>query len=167
MRPNLLLRVGARVNCPVPGGGRCDGEVQFVGTTEFAEGDWAGVALDSPQGLNDGCVDLVRYFDPVAPFHGLFVRPSELRPALAPAPAKAPPAWKPPPLPCCICGVLPNPPATIVSVCDGMYHHPCPWRSRLCEECYEWDLFCPHCNNDDVPPTAPCLRSTGTGGERF
>jgi WD40 repeat protein len=50
------------------------GEVKFIGETDFAEGLWIGVELDTDTGKNDGR----GYFD-AKPLHGLFVRASALR----------------------------------------------------------------------------------------
>ena len=47
--------------------------VRFVGKTGFAGGDWVGVELSKPEGLNDGSVHGTRYFE-CRPGHGLFVR---------------------------------------------------------------------------------------------
>ena len=44
------LRVGGR--CIV--NGAKEGTLMFVGLTSFARGVWAGVALDTPDGKNDG-----------------------------------------------------------------------------------------------------------------
>ena len=53
------------------------GTLQFCGATEFAGGIWAGVALDEPEGKNDGTVKGVTYFR--CPFnHGVFVPPNKL-----------------------------------------------------------------------------------------
>ena len=52
--------------------------VQFIGTTNFATGDWIGVELDDASGKNDGSVKGQRYFD-CPPGHGMFTRPSTLK----------------------------------------------------------------------------------------
>ncbi len=49
--------------------------VQYVGTTNFAAGDWIGVDLEDATGKNDGAVQGERYFD-CEPGHGMFVRPA-------------------------------------------------------------------------------------------
>ena len=53
------------------------GTLQFCGTTEFAGGIWAGVALDEPDGKNDGSVRGVTYFK-CLPDHGVFVPPNKM-----------------------------------------------------------------------------------------
>nr|CAH8854581.1 unnamed protein product [Trichobilharzia regenti] len=51
-------------------GGRV-GILRYLGPTEFAVGEWAGVELDEPTGKNDGSVAGVRYFT-CKPNYGLF-----------------------------------------------------------------------------------------------
>lgn len=53
-------------------------QVKFIGTTEFAAGDWIGVELDSTEGKNNGTVNGVRYFDG-REGHGLFVKKAQVR----------------------------------------------------------------------------------------
>ena len=53
------------------------GTLQFCGTTEFAGGIWAGIALDEPEGKNDGSVKGVPYFK-CLPEHGVFVPPNKI-----------------------------------------------------------------------------------------
>lgn len=53
------------------------GYVQFLGETQFAPGQWAGIVLDEPIGKNDGSVAGIRYFQCEA-LRGIFTRPSKL-----------------------------------------------------------------------------------------
>ncbi|XP_047660568.1 CAP-Gly domain-containing linker protein 1-like isoform X2 [Tachysurus fulvidraco] len=57
--------------------GNKPGYVQFVGGTQFAPGQWAGIVLDEPIGKNDGSVTGVRYFQ-CEDLRGIFTRPSKL-----------------------------------------------------------------------------------------
>ncbi|GAA6107732.1 CAP-Gly domain-containing linker protein 1-like isoform X1 [Tachysurus ichikawai] len=57
--------------------GNKPGYVQFVGGTQFAPGQWAGIVLDDPIGKNDGSVTGVRYFQ-CEDLRGIFTRPSKL-----------------------------------------------------------------------------------------
>ncbi|XP_061553717.1 CAP-Gly domain-containing linker protein 1 isoform X2 [Phycodurus eques] len=57
--------------------GNKPGHVQFVGSTQFAPGQWAGIVLDEPIGKNDGSVAGVRYFQ-CDDGRGIFTRPSKL-----------------------------------------------------------------------------------------
>ncbi|XP_028319367.1 CAP-Gly domain-containing linker protein 1 isoform X2 [Gouania willdenowi] len=57
--------------------GNKPGYVQFVGGTQFAPGQWAGIVLDEPIGKNDGSVGGVRYFQ-CEDGRGIFTRPSKL-----------------------------------------------------------------------------------------
>lgn len=43
-------------------GGSKPGIIAFIGDTQFAPGEWAGVVLDDPVGKNDGSVMGIRYF---------------------------------------------------------------------------------------------------------
>merc|ERR1712136_22992 len=64
------LRLGERVIVTSSQGSKA-GVLRFLGTTEFASGQWAGVELDDPLGKNDGAVAGTRYFD-CQPMYGLF-----------------------------------------------------------------------------------------------
>ncbi|XP_069021840.1 CAP-Gly domain-containing linker protein 1 isoform X1 [Embiotoca jacksoni] len=79
-----------RVSSPTPDGnddfqvgekvwvnGNKAGCVQFVGGTQFAPGQWAGIVLDDAIGKNDGSVAGVRYFQ-CEDGRGIFTRPSKL-----------------------------------------------------------------------------------------
>lgn len=57
--------------------GNKPGYVQFLGETQFAPGQWAGIVLDEPIGKNDGSVAGIRYFQCEA-LRGIFTRPSKL-----------------------------------------------------------------------------------------
>ncbi|XP_076843315.1 CAP-Gly domain-containing linker protein 1 isoform X4 [Brachyhypopomus gauderio] len=57
--------------------GNKPGVIQFLGETQFAPGQWAGIVLDEPIGKNDGSVAGVRYFQS-EPLRGIFTRPSKL-----------------------------------------------------------------------------------------
>ncbi|KAM5238581.1 CAP-Gly domain-containing linker protein 1 isoform 10-T10 [Ctenodactylus gundi] len=67
------FRVGERVWV----NGNKPGFIQFLGETQFAPGQWAGIVLDEPIGKNDGAVAGVRYFQ-CEPLKGIFTRPSKL-----------------------------------------------------------------------------------------
>lgn len=64
--------------------------MRFVGTTDFAAGDWIGVEIETAQGKNDGSVKDRQYFT-CPPEHGLFIRPRTVLEVLA-ATEKCPPA---------------------------------------------------------------------------
>ena len=49
------------------------GVIAFLGPTQFAKGEWAGVIMEKPEGKNDGTVQGVTYFQ-CPPQHGLFAR---------------------------------------------------------------------------------------------
>ncbi|CAH8593064.1 unnamed protein product [Schistosoma rodhaini] len=70
------LQIGDHVQVS---GGRI-GILRYLGPTEFAVGEWAGVELDSPIGKNDGSVAGVRYFT-CKPNYGLFAAANKVVPA--------------------------------------------------------------------------------------
>uniref|UniRef100_A0A673X7I5 CAP-Gly domain containing linker protein 2 n=1 Tax=Salmo trutta TaxID=8032 RepID=A0A673X7I5_SALTR len=53
------------------------GVIAYLGETQFAPGQWAGVVLNDLLGKNDGSVGGVRYFE-CQPHQGIFTRPSKL-----------------------------------------------------------------------------------------
>ncbi|XP_026076209.1 CAP-Gly domain-containing linker protein 1-like isoform X1 [Carassius auratus] len=57
--------------------GNKPGYVEFIGGTQFAPGQWAGIVLDESIGKNDGSVAGVRYFQ-CEDLQGIFTRPSKL-----------------------------------------------------------------------------------------
>lgn len=55
------------------------GTVRFLGSTEFAAGEWVGIELDSKTGKNDGSVGNKRYFQ-CQPEYGVFVPLGRVKP---------------------------------------------------------------------------------------
>lgn len=53
------------------------GIARFIGTTDFAEGEWVGINLDKPLGKNNGSVNGSFYFH-CDPWCGIFLRPCHL-----------------------------------------------------------------------------------------
>lgn len=70
---NTDFKIGERVWV----NGNKPGYVHFVGETQFAPGQWAGIVLDESIGKNDGSVAGVRYFQ-CEDGRGIFTRPSKL-----------------------------------------------------------------------------------------
>lgn len=66
------LRKGDRVLVRTERDGELSGLLRFMGETNFATGEWAGVELDEPVGKNDGSILGCRYFH-CPPNYGLFV----------------------------------------------------------------------------------------------
>lgn len=62
---------GFRLGDRVLVSGTKTGTLRYLGATDFAKGDWAGVELDEKQGKNDGAVAGKRYFE-CRPMFGLF-----------------------------------------------------------------------------------------------
>ncbi|XP_012277804.1 restin homolog isoform X2 [Orussus abietinus] len=58
-------------------GGTKPGLIAYIGDTQFAPGEWAGVVLDEPIGKNDGSVAGTRYFQ-CEPKRGIFSRLTRL-----------------------------------------------------------------------------------------
>ena len=76
-----------------------NGTVRFIGTTQFALGEWVGVELDEPTGKHDGTIGDVQYFE-CEHGRGCFVRRDtvELEFDDEEATAALPPAASPPTL---------------------------------------------------------------------
>ncbi|KAF5279166.1 hypothetical protein FQR65_LT03412 [Abscondita terminalis] len=64
------FKIGDRVIIKSSQGSKV-GTLRFMGTTNFASGEWCGVELDEPRGKNDGSVEGIRYFE-CKPQFGLF-----------------------------------------------------------------------------------------------
>lgn len=54
------------------------GTLRFIGETDFAKGEWAGIELEEKLGKNDGSVADKRYFDCQA-LYGIFVQASKVQ----------------------------------------------------------------------------------------
>uniref|UniRef100_A0A8B9LFN8 Kinesin family member 13Ba n=1 Tax=Astyanax mexicanus TaxID=7994 RepID=A0A8B9LFN8_ASTMX len=67
------LKVGESVTVA---GSKC-GTVRYIGLTDFSDGIWVGVELDSPAGKNDGSVGGRQYFH-CNPGYGVLVRPDRV-----------------------------------------------------------------------------------------
>uniref|UniRef100_A0A1E1VZZ4 CAP-Gly domain-containing protein n=1 Tax=Pectinophora gossypiella TaxID=13191 RepID=A0A1E1VZZ4_PECGO len=74
-------------------GGNKPGQIAYIGETQFAPGDWAGIVLDEPIGKNDGSVAGVRYFQ-CSEKRGVFSRLTRLTrvPLVSPSVHDASPA---------------------------------------------------------------------------
>ena len=72
------LRVGAKVVINSTNGPNKIGTLRFIGTTEFAKGEWAGVELEDKIGKNDGSVADKRYFQ-CKPMYGVFAPAGKLQ----------------------------------------------------------------------------------------
>lgn len=65
------LKIGCRVMIVNSDGSAKCGLLRFIGETEFAKGEWAGIELDEKLGKNDGSVSNKRYFQ-CEPLFGVF-----------------------------------------------------------------------------------------------
>ena len=65
------LKIGCRVIIVNSDGSTKCGVLRYIGGTEFAKGEWAGVELDEKLGKNDGSVSNKRYFQ-CEPLYGVF-----------------------------------------------------------------------------------------------
>ena len=65
------VKLGDRVIVSSQTAGTKTGTLRYLGPTDFAAGDWAGVELDAPIGKNDGSVGDKKYFE-CKPKFGLF-----------------------------------------------------------------------------------------------
>ena len=54
------------------------GTIRWLGTGEFAPGNWIGLELEDPAGKNDGEVKGKRYFR-CRPGHGMMIRPENIK----------------------------------------------------------------------------------------
>ncbi|OUM69069.1 hypothetical protein PIROE2DRAFT_27247, partial [Piromyces sp. E2] len=55
-----------------------NGVIRFIGTTQFASGNWIGIELEKPVGKNNGSINGVEYFS-CKPLYGVFVRPAMVK----------------------------------------------------------------------------------------
>src|SRR4051812_11375579 len=54
------------------------GTIAYLGTTQFADGQWAGVVLDEARGKNNGTIQGIQYFQ-CANNHGIFYLKEKVR----------------------------------------------------------------------------------------
>ncbi|XP_069881401.1 CAP-Gly domain-containing linker protein 4 [Dipodomys merriami] len=73
----MLTSLGLKLGDRVVIAGQKIGTLRFCGTTEFANGQWAGIELDEPEGKNNGSVGKVQYFK-CAPKYGIFAPLSKI-----------------------------------------------------------------------------------------
>ncbi|XP_048209154.1 CAP-Gly domain-containing linker protein 4 [Perognathus longimembris pacificus] len=73
----MLASLGLKLGDRVVIAGQKIGTLRFCGTTEFANGQWAGIELDEPEGKNNGSVGKVQYFK-CAPKYGIFAPLSKI-----------------------------------------------------------------------------------------
>uniref|UniRef100_A0A4X1TJM4 CAP-Gly domain containing linker protein family member 4 n=1 Tax=Sus scrofa TaxID=9823 RepID=A0A4X1TJM4_PIG len=73
----MLTSLGLKLGDRVVIAGQKVGTLRFCGTTEFANGQWAGIELDEPEGKNNGSVGKVQYFK-CAPKYGIFAPLSKI-----------------------------------------------------------------------------------------
>lgn len=83
--PNILM--GDRVNV-ISASGTKTGTLRYLGTTEFADGEWAGIELDEAVGKNDGSVNGKRYFS-CSMKYGLFAPVAKVSRSRRPVAAKS------------------------------------------------------------------------------
>ncbi|UYV69631.1 CLIP1 [Cordylochernes scorpioides] len=75
------LQLGKKVSLQTSTGPKI-GLLRYLGPTEFAAGEWAGIELDEPKGKNDGSVGGKKYFT-CNPYHGLFAPSHKVTPTNA------------------------------------------------------------------------------------
>nr|XP_036865298.1 CAP-Gly domain-containing linker protein 4 [Manis javanica]XP_036865299.1 CAP-Gly domain-containing linker protein 4 [Manis javanica]XP_036865300.1 CAP-Gly domain-containing linker protein 4 [Manis javanica]XP_036865301.1 CAP-Gly domain-containing linker protein 4 [Manis javanica]XP_036865302.1 CAP-Gly domain-containing linker protein 4 [Manis javanica]XP_036865303.1 CAP-Gly domain-containing linker protein 4 [Manis javanica]XP_036865304.1 CAP-Gly domain-containing linker protein 4 [Manis len=73
----MLTSLGLKLGDRVVIAGQKVGTLRFCGATEFANGQWAGIELDEPEGKNNGSVGKVQYFK-CAPKYGIFAPLSKI-----------------------------------------------------------------------------------------
>jgi dynactin complex subunit len=73
--PNADLELGDAVIVTSTG---LKGIVRYSGPTEFSNGHWIGLELESNSGKNDGSVEGNRYFE-CKQGHGMFLRAAQLQ----------------------------------------------------------------------------------------
>jgi len=73
---HYTCQVGKRVQVLLPCGVET-GIIRYNGHTLFREGEWLGIELDSPEGVNNGTVSGVYYFDCLKN-HGIFTRQDKI-----------------------------------------------------------------------------------------
>jgi dynactin complex subunit len=76
---SFQLKIGDRVNINSSVGGVKTGILRYIGETDFAKGEWAGVELDEKLGKNDGSVGNKRYFQ-CEPMYGVFAPIQKVEP---------------------------------------------------------------------------------------